>query len=63
MKRQTPVLENFDPWPPEYRGNTQSFVPDLLKKVKGDHLGIFVLLDPEYIKESEKVKQPSSYSM
>lgn len=63
VKRQIPLLENFDPRPPEYRGNAQSFVPDLLKKVKGEHLGISVLLDAEYIEESEKVQQPSSYNL
>ena len=57
MKRQIPLLEDFDPRPPEYSG---SLVPDLLKKVKGDHLGISVLLDAEYI---EEVKEPSSYNL
>lgn len=63
VKRQIALLEDFDPRPPEYRGNAQSFVPELLKKVKGDHLGISVLLDAEYIEESEKVQQPSSYNL
>ena len=63
VKRQIPLLEDFDPRPPEYHGNAQSFVPDLLKKVKGDHLGISVLLDPEYIEELEKVRQPSTYHL
>ena len=57
MKRQIPLLEAFDLRPPEYHGNAQSFVSDLLKKVKGDHLGITVLLDPEYIEVFGKAKQ------
>ena len=63
IKRQISLLEDFDPRPLEYRGNAQSSVPDLLKKVKGEHLGISVLLDPEYIEESQKVLQPSSYNL
>ena len=41
VKRQIKLIEDFDPRPVEYRGNAESFVPRLLKKVKGDHLGVF----------------------
>ena len=60
VKRQPLLLEGFDPRPAEYRGNAQSFVPGLLKKIKHDHLGISVLLDPDY---NEDVLQPSSYGL
>jgi len=43
-----------------HRGKAQSYIPDLLKKVKHDHLGISVLLDADY---NDEVLQPSSYSV
>ena len=43
-----------------HRGKAQSYIPDLLKKVKHDHLGISVLLDAAY---NDEVLQPSSYSV
>ena len=60
VKRQIPLLEDFDPRPAKYRGKAESLVPGLLKKIKNDHLGVSVLLDPDY---TEEVVQPSSYSL
>ena len=48
MKRKTKPLEDFDPRPPEFRGNASMLLPDLLKKVKGEQLCVSLLLDPSF---------------
>jgi len=60
VKRPVKLLEDFDPRPAKYRGKAESYVPDLLKKVRHNHLGISVLLDTDY---SDEVLQPFSYSL
>ena len=45
VKRKIQLLENFDPRPPEFRGQIQSRVPAFLESVNGEQLSISVLLD------------------
>ena len=45
-KHQLDPIDDFDPWPPQFRGKLHSCLPDLFKKVTGKGLGISVLSDP-----------------
>ena len=45
VKRSIKPVEDFDPRPPEFRGTASSRLPDLLQKVKGEHLCVSLLLD------------------
>ena len=47
-KRKTTRTEDFDPRPEEYRGIAKSLIPALLDSVRGESLGVSVLLDPRY---------------
>ena len=41
-KQRVKLLENFDPRPPEFRGNAASRLPDFLDKVRGEQLGYLI---------------------
>ena len=66
MKRKTKPLEDFDPRPPEFRGNASMLLPDLLKKVKGEQLCVSLLLDPSFCHWDDTpatTPQPSSHNI
>ena len=45
-------LEDFDPRPSDLRGLTTSRLPDFLDKVRGEKLGVSLLLDPHFCRTS-----------
>ena len=45
VKRKVKLLNDFDPRPPEFRGQIQNRLPSFLQKVKGEELAISFLLD------------------
>lgn len=51
-KRKVKLLENFDPRPPEFRGDAASRLPEFLDKVRGEQLGISLLLDSHFCSSS-----------
>ena len=60
-KRKIKHVEDFDPRPPEFRGLAANRIPELLDKVRGEQLGISLLLGPNYRQRSvESVQEPSS---
>ena len=62
MKRKIKHVEDFDPRPPEFRGLAANRIQELLDKVRGEQLGISLLLDPNYRQRSvESVQEPSSH--
>ena len=62
MKRKIKHVEDFDPRPPEFRRLAANRIPELLDKVRGEQLGISLLLDPNYRQRSvESVQEPSSH--
>jgi len=63
VKRPIAQLADFDPRPQKFRGNAKELVPELLKKVKGDHLGVSVLLDPDYVEEVQIAQKPSGVNI
>jgi len=63
VKRSIAHLEDFDPRPLKFCGNVKELVPELLKKVKGEHLGISVLLDPDYVEQLQVAQQQSGVNL
>ena len=59
IKKKIKSVENFDPRPPQFRGLVTSQLPDFLDKIRGEQLGISLLLDPHFRQGS--VYQPSSH--
>ena len=55
--------EDFDPRPEEYRGTAKNHIPNLLKKVKGNHLGVSLLLDEDYVDQGSQMLEPSSFGL
>ena len=45
-KRRVKLLEDYDPRPPEFRGQIQARIPSFLEHVRGEELAISFLLDP-----------------
>ena len=45
VKRKIKLLEDFDPRPPQFRGQIQSRMPAFLESVKGEQMSISFLLD------------------
>lgn len=45
-KRQTELLEEFDPRPPEFKGTAAANLTTFLDKIKGRNLGVSLFLDP-----------------
>ena len=60
-KRKIKLLGNFDPRPPEFRGDAASRLPEFLDKVKGEQLGISLLLDSHFCRST--VEQQTSHSI
>ena len=56
-------LAEFDPRPLKFRGNAKELIPEILIKVKGDHLGISVLLDSDYVEQSQVAQQSSDVNI
>ena len=63
IKRTLQPTEDFDPRPEEYRGTAKNHIPNLLKKVKGDHLGVSVLLDEDYVDQGSQTLEPSTFDL
>ena len=62
--RKTKHVKHFDPRPLEFRGLGRSRIPELLDKIKGEQLGVSLLIDRSYCQASiESVQEPSSHSM
>lgn len=59
-KRRVSLLESFDPRPLNYRGDVASRLPGFLNKVRGEQLGISLLLDSRFC---QKPTEPSSHSI
>ena len=51
-KQKVKLLENFDPRPPEFREDAASRLPEFLDKVRGEQLGISLLLDSYFCPSS-----------
>jgi hypothetical protein len=47
-KRKVSLTEDFDPRPLEFRGNAKFLLPNFLKSVQSESLGISILLDPQH---------------
>ena len=45
VKRKIKLLEDFDPQPPQFRGQIQSRMPAFLESMKGEQMSISFLLD------------------
>ena len=45
VKRKVKLLNDFDPRPPEFRGQIKNRLPSFLQKVNGEELAISFLLD------------------
>ena len=51
-KRKVKLVENFDPRPPEFRGDAANRLPNFLDKVRGEQLGVSLLLDSHFCRSS-----------
>ena len=56
-------LNDYDPRPSEFKGLACGELPEILKKIKGNNLGISLLLDSEYIESQSTLLQPSGYNL
>ena len=63
VKRALQPTEDFDPRPEEYRGTAKNHLPNLFKKVKGNHLGISLLLDEDYVDQGSQMLEPSTFDL
>ena len=61
-KRKIKLLENFNPRPPKFRGDAASPLPEFLDKVKGEQLGISLLLDSHFCRSTVE-QQTTSHSI
>ena len=48
VKKKIKQVENFDPRPESFRGTAKQGLPELLQKLKGEQLGVSLLLDSQY---------------
>jgi len=48
-KRTIKSVEDFDPWPPEFRGTAKDCLPDSLCKLKGEQLCLYCLIAAAFI--------------
>jgi hypothetical protein len=64
VKKSVRQLENFDPRPSEFRGDAASRLATFLEKVRGEQLGISLLLDNHFCRHSfeQDGQQPTSPS-
>ena len=63
VKRALQPTEDFDLRPEEYRGTAKNHLPNLFKKVKGNHLGISLLLDEDYVDRGSQMLEPSTFDL
>ena len=63
IKQTLQPTEDLDPRPEEYRGTAKNHIPNLLKKVKGDHLGVSILLDEDYVDQGSQTLEPSTFDL
>ena len=52
------ITEDFDPCPLQCRGTAKSLLPALIESIRGESLGVSVLLDPTYHQENVPVSSP-----
>ena len=58
MKRKIKLLEDFDPRPPQFRGQIQSRMPAFLESVKGEQMSISFLLDSPLQQSRPSLRHP-----
>ena len=63
VKRKIHQLNDYDPRPSQFKGAACGELPELLKKIKGNNLGVSLLLDSEYIESQSTLLQPSGYDL
>ena len=63
VKRKIHQLNDYDPRPSEFKRSACGELPKFLKKIKGNNLGISLLLDSEYIESQSTLLQPSGYNL
>jgi len=56
-------MEDFDPRSEEYQGTAKNYIPNLLKKVKGNHLGVSLLLDEGYVDQGSQMLESSTFDL
>ena len=61
VKRKIAGVENFDPRPEAFRKKAKSRLPALLQEVKGEHLCVSLLFDPQF--QKEHTDQPSDHGL
>ncbi len=47
-KKKMKKMDDYDPRPQQFRGTASERLPELLNKIKGEQLGISLLLDPQF---------------
>lgn len=57
------LLEDFDPRPPEYRGDANTRLPDFLDAMRGEQLCISLLFDCKFRRTTEESILPSSHNI
>ena len=63
VKQKIHQLNDYDPRPSQLKGSACGELPELLKKIKGNNLGVSLLLDSEYIESQSTLLQPSGYNL
>ena len=63
VKQTLQPTEDFDPIPEEYGGTAKNHTPNLLKKMKGNYLGILLFLDKDYVDQGSQMLEPSMFDL
>lgn len=56
-------IEDFDLRPEKYQGIAKNHLPNLFKRVKGNHLNISLLLDEDYVDQGSQMLDPSTFDL
>ena len=57
------VKQTLQPTEIEYGGTAKNHIPNLLKKVKGNYLGIILFLDKDYVDQGSQMLEPSMFDL
>ena len=63
VKQELQPTEDFDPRPEEYGGTAKNHIPNLLKKVKGNYVGILLFLDKDCVDQGSQMLEPSMFDL
>ena len=64
-KRKIQPVEDYNPRPPEFRGNASDRLPALLEEIQGEHLCVSLLFDKKcrHWNTEDEVNQPTEHSV